>query len=232
MATSTTSSGRTWTVWPSRPTSRSRNAAVCQVSSSSVRPLKVLPTITKPPPSGSRAPRWRLDSQPRRRPWPHSAASTTRSKVCTGLTLRHALPRRPASYGLASVLHHHPLVAGGQGGLHEGRGLAGVGGDQPGHGEPAGHLVERAPAARAAARSMQVAAVDVQHVEEEGPQRQLVAGRDRRGRSGSWCPGRPRAGRRARPSTSPSSTSSSAGSARTTSTTSGSRAVTSLRLRV
>ena len=37
-------------------------------------------------------------ASPRRRPWPHSAPSTTRSYVRTGLTFRHALPRRPAAY--------------------------------------------------------------------------------------------------------------------------------------
>src|SRR6266540_2294455 len=73
------------------------SCSVCQVSSSSVRPLKVLPSITKPPSSGSSAPRWRLLSQPWRRPWPHSAASTTRSRVWRGLTLIHPAPRRPAS---------------------------------------------------------------------------------------------------------------------------------------
>ena len=65
-------------------------------SMASVRPLNVLPTMTNVP-SGPRAPRCRFESQPCRRPWPHSAASTTRSSVRTGFTLRHAPPRRPAS---------------------------------------------------------------------------------------------------------------------------------------
>ena len=97
-------SGRTWTTWPSCRWRRRSPAAssVCQRSSSSVIPLNVLPTITKP--SSPRAPRWRLDSQPWRRPWPHSAARTTRSNVCTGLTLRHEPPRRPAAYGDARSL--------------------------------------------------------------------------------------------------------------------------------
>jgi len=60
--------------------------------------------MTNPPVSGSRAPRCRLDSQPRRRPWPHSTASTTRSRVCRGLTLTHPEPRRPAAYGASSDL--------------------------------------------------------------------------------------------------------------------------------
>ena len=95
------------------PILSSRKRSVCQRSSSSVRPLNVLPTITKSP-SAPRAPRWRFDSQPWRRPWPHSTASTTRSSVCTGLTLRQAPPRRPASYGGVEVLDHHALVAGGE----------------------------------------------------------------------------------------------------------------------
>ena len=49
------------------------------------------------PAAGSRAPRWRFESRPWRRPWPHSAPRTTRSYVRTGLTFRQALPRRPAA---------------------------------------------------------------------------------------------------------------------------------------
>ena len=52
-------------------------------------PLNVLPSITNPPVASSRAPRCRFDSQPLRRPWPHSAASTTRSSVCSRLILSH-----------------------------------------------------------------------------------------------------------------------------------------------
>ena len=89
-------------------------AAVCQSSISSVMPLNVLPSMTKPPVSGSRAPRWMLDSLPRRRPEPHSTASTTRSRVCTGLTFSQPAPRRPASYGAVERLGHHALVAGGE----------------------------------------------------------------------------------------------------------------------
>src|SRR6188472_57804 len=80
-------------------TASSVNRSVCQASISSVIPLNVLPSITKPSPSSDRAPRWMLDSQPSRRPLPHSTARTTRSRVCTGLTLTQAEPRRPASYG-------------------------------------------------------------------------------------------------------------------------------------
>ena len=90
-----------------RPPS-SVNRSVCQRSISSVMPLKVLPIITKPPVSGSRAPRWMLDEVPWRRPEPHSTASTTRSRVCVGLTLTQPLPRRPAAYGLSAALTTTP----------------------------------------------------------------------------------------------------------------------------
>ena len=67
-------------------------------------PLKVFPTMTNSPVAGSRAPRWMLDSFPRRRPDPHSTASTTRSSVCTGLTFSQPAPRRPAWYGASGDL--------------------------------------------------------------------------------------------------------------------------------
>ena len=71
-------------------------------------PLKVLPTMTGSPPSRSRAPRWMFDSVPVRRPYPHSAPSTTRSSVCTGFTFCHARPRGPAAYGAARYLTMTP----------------------------------------------------------------------------------------------------------------------------
>ena len=46
----------------------------CQINISSVMPLKVLPNMTKPPLTGSRAPKCRLLSHPSRRPLPHSMA--------------------------------------------------------------------------------------------------------------------------------------------------------------
>ena len=117
-------------------------------------PLNVLPSITKPPVAGSRAPRWMLDSLPVRRPDPHSTASTTRSRVCTGLTLSQPAPRRPASYGAvgdfaitpswpaASVASRKPL-----------RGSA-IGGDQPVDPLVGGHdRVERGEALGGRARS-------------------------------------------------------------------------------
>ena len=51
------------------PVASSVNRSVCQASISSVMPLNVLPSMTKPVSAeSSRAPRWMLDSQPLRRP--------------------------------------------------------------------------------------------------------------------------------------------------------------------
>ena len=114
-AISTTSSGLTRTTPRCGPpaaacsgTASSSSRAVCQLSRASVSPLNVLPSMTMSPVAGSRAPRCRLDSQPWRRPWPHSAASTTRSRVCLGLTLIQSLPRRPAPYGASTALTTTP----------------------------------------------------------------------------------------------------------------------------
>ena len=195
-------------------------------------PLKVLPSITNRSGSvSSRAPRWMLDSRPRRRPEPHSTASTTRSRVCTGLTFTQAEPRRPAAYGAVAVFDHDALVTVGEHLLRErARGL-GIGAS------PARHpVLARAPVPSSAAQ-------------------RSVAGRSSRSRP-SRCstskkygvtaviPSADEAVReavswngRGRPASSsaiasPSITSSVAGSARTTSTTSGSRWVMSSRLRV
>ena len=76
-----------------RGRSRARAARpVCHASISSVSPLNVLPSMTKPPRSASRAPRCRLLSQPCAAAVPHSAASTTRSSVRACLILSQ--PRR------------------------------------------------------------------------------------------------------------------------------------------
>ena len=106
-ATSTTSSGRTRTTQPESSTASAPNRLVCQRSIASVSPLNVFPSITNPP-AGSRAPRCRFDNQPVRRPCPRSTASTTRSRVCLGLTFSQPAPRRPASYGVDSDLTTTP----------------------------------------------------------------------------------------------------------------------------
>ena len=84
----------------------------------------------------------------------------------TGLTLRHAPPRRPASYGDVERLHHHALVAGGDRPVEERRRLVGVGGDDR---RQAGARPARpspgARGARRAARRRRLAA-GVQDVEE------------------------------------------------------------------
>ena len=100
-----------------RPSRRGRWRAraarsVCHASIASVRPLNVLPSITNCPGSASwRAPRWRLLSQPRRRPWPHSAASTTRSSVWHRLDLQPAGAAAAGGVGRVERLHDHALVA-------------------------------------------------------------------------------------------------------------------------
>ena len=87
-----------------RGASRGRGGAPsASTSISSVIPLKVFPSITNAPPAGSRAPRWRFESFPCRRPCPHSAARTTRSSVCAGFTFNQPAPRLPASYGASSA---------------------------------------------------------------------------------------------------------------------------------
>mgnify|MGYP005849988165 CR=1 FL=1 len=60
---------------PARGAARSARASI-----SSVRPLKVLPSITNPPLAGSGAPRWRLESHPRRLPTRSSPSRWGRSK--------------------------------------------------------------------------------------------------------------------------------------------------------
>src|SRR5947208_17153639 len=95
-------------VIPSRWVSIACSCLVCQPSRPSVNPLNVLPSITKPPVSGSRAPRCRLESLPCRRPWPHSAARTTRSSVLACFTFIQFPPLLPASYAPPRALAISP----------------------------------------------------------------------------------------------------------------------------
>ena len=70
-----------------------------------------------------------------RRPWPHSAAITTRSRVWTGLILRHGAAPAAGVVGRVERLDHHALVAGADRAVEERRRLVGIGGDdrrQPG----------------------------------------------------------------------------------------------------
>ena len=130
------------------------NRSVCHASISSVIPLKVLPSMTSSPVSASRAPRWMLDSQPRRRPLPHSTASTTRSRVCRGLTLTHPGPRRPAAYGSAGSLTTTPSCPAATMSAKNCCASLGVGGEARAAASHAGGTVagEALPAHRAPAR--------------------------------------------------------------------------------
>ena len=156
---------------PSRCVSSASNRSVCHSSSSSVRPLNVLPSIAQPPVSSSRAPRWRLDSRPRRRPWPHSAASTTRSSVCTGLTFSQPDPRRPAAYGASSAFTTTPSCPAASAASNSRAGRVGVLRDRARDAQlRRDDRVERLAAARERLVE-QVLAVDVQHVEEQRGER-------------------------------------------------------------
>ena len=153
----------------------------------------------------------------------------------TGLTLRQAPPRRPASYGRVEVLDHHALVAGGDGAVEEALGLVGVGGDDRREAAEFGHGCGEDFAARRE-RLVDEAGAGVEDVEEERLQAVAAPGTDARSASAPKSPivswkrrGVPVS---STPSTSPSSTRSPPGSARTTSTTPPSRSVTSFRLRV
>ena len=88
------------TVCRSRAVSSRCNNSVCSMSTASVKPLKVRPSATSEPPAGPRAPRCRLLSRPRRRPWPHSTASVLSHKLCQNaqdflLSARHDNEQRP-----------------------------------------------------------------------------------------------------------------------------------------
>ena len=173
-----------------------------------------------------------LDSQPWRRPLPHSTASTTRSRVCTGLTLTQPEPRRPASYGaIARLLTTTPSWPAASASRAKSSATLRVVGDDARDAALLGDEgVERGRAARAPGTSSRSRAVEVEHVEEvrrDARRPRVIGGRARRGLlEGTRAPVSSSA------IASPSSTTSLAGSARTTSTTSGSRSVMSSRLRV
>ena len=95
--------------------------------------------------------RCRLDSQPCRRPWPHSAASTTRSSVCTGLTLSQPVRVDPPRRALQR-LDDDALVAAGDASAGTPRASA-VAGDDARHPRPAAGHGSIAAAARLTGRS-------------------------------------------------------------------------------
>ena len=222
---------------PSRWVSSARNRSVCQASISSVMPLNVLPSITNPPVRVARRRGGCWTAAPRRRPLPHSTASTTRSRVCRGLTFTQPDPRRPASYGAASDFTTTPSWPSADASRRRTparrrrtsvtiRGTWSASGSVLGqHGEPlARGLVEQVARRRRAARRRSTT-VSGTRVAARRPS-VLLPVRD----AVSW-------NGRGRPSarsaiTSPSSTSASTVRASTASTTSGSRSVTSSRLRV
>ena len=97
----------------------------------------------------------------------------------TGLTLRHAPPRRPASYGRVEVLDHHALVAGGDGAFEEALGLVGVGGDDRREAAVIGHGCGEDLASRRQ-RLVDEAGAGVEDVEEERLQAVAAPGTDAR----------------------------------------------------
>ncbi len=199
-------------------------------------PLNVLPSMTNPPVAGFNAPRWMLDSLPVRRPEPHSTAEHDQVEGVHRLDLQpaRAAPARLVRRG--QRLRHHPFVAGVECRVEEPLRGVGVVGDQPIH--PMGLSARSRPARRPARWSAGRA----------GRRRRDAAGRRRTptaaatrglsrcrrcGRTATRSPGigagvRRGAGRSPRRRRSGRVT----GSASVASTTSGSRAVTSSRLRV
>ena len=116
----------------------------------------------------SRAPRWMLESQPWRRPEPHSTASTTRSRVCTGFTFTQAEPRRPASYGAARFLTTTPSWPRSSTCETNASASSGSASDQPRHQVLLRHQRGQRLEPLGAGGVEQVAAVEVEQVEEVG----------------------------------------------------------------
>src|SRR4051812_351377 len=187
--------------------------------------------MTKPVPDGSRAPRCRLLSQPRRRPWPHSAARTTRSSVWRGLTFSHPAPRRPAAYGASSDLTRTPSWPAGRAASRKARASAASAISARGTRLAAGTSASRAAARSTPGRSMRSSPSTCSTSKKSGVSGAVASARRVPKRLAVTWKGY------GRPSgfsaiASPSRTTSPAGSARTASTTSGTRAVMSSRLRV
>ena len=97
-ATSTTIIGLTYTVHSFSCTEYPGRLSVNHCSILSVNPLKVLPTIRYLVLASSKTPRCRLESKPRRRPCPHSAASITQSTVYDFLILKINISSNSTSF--------------------------------------------------------------------------------------------------------------------------------------
>ena len=114
--------------------------------------------------AGSRA-------SPRRRPWPHSAASTTRSSVCARL---HLEPRAAAAAGrvrLGQRLHHHALVPARERVLEEGGGAGAGVHDRARHAHRLGDERLEHGEALVGRAVEEIGAVSVEDVEEERGER-------------------------------------------------------------
>ena len=194
-------------------------------------PLNVLPSITKRSgSSSSRAPRWMLERVPRRRPEPHSTASTTRSRVWTGLTFTQAAPRRPAAYGASAALTTTPSCPSDRTWSANARAASGSVPRHRGTRCSSGTSASSAAQRSVAGRSSRSRPSRCSTSKKYGVTAVMPSALDAVRAAVSWNGrGRPAA---SSASASPSSTSSSAAKDRTTSTTSGSRWVMSSRLRV
>ena len=91
--------------------SSSSRRSVCHASISSVRPLNVLPSITKPPVAGSRAPRCRFESQPLAAAVAPLGREHDEVERVHGLDLEPARAAPAGLVGRVERLHHHALVA-------------------------------------------------------------------------------------------------------------------------
>ena len=109
-----------------------------------------------------------LESQPWRRPLPHSTASTTRSSVCARLDLDPARPAAAGLVGRVERLDHDALVARGEQPSPKNASASSASAvSSRGTTVLGGHQAPRARRARSLAGSVeQVAAVEVQDVEE------------------------------------------------------------------
>ena len=136
-------------------------------------PLNVLPTMIGSPPSGSRAPRWMLDSAAGAPAVPPLGAEHDEVQRVHRLDL---LPGPPAPAGRVrrvERLDHDALVPGASACSSSAAASSADGRSTPGHPVRAGDPVQRVQP-RAQRLVDQVGAVEVQAVEEERAEQQLV----------------------------------------------------------